>query len=226
MKITRVSEKMRRIRRSTPYHSKTEQNVKNDGMLSTLMPRGFLPWLGLALGLAMIQAIPDAAAWLRYDRSAIGAGAVWRLLTANFIHLGWEHLVLNCAGLLAIGWLFVEDYSLADWLLILIFCSLASSVGLYLLNPEIVWCVGLSGALHGLFVAGAIAWVVVGAGLGWGLLAGVSAKLAYEQLVGSMPFSEGVIGGSVVTDAHLWGAIGGLVVAVLLSIWRRQRSRL
>lgn len=226
MKTTRDSEKMRRTRRRTPYHSKMVQNVNNDGIFSALMPRGFLPWIGAALGMAVIQAIPDAATWLRYDRAAIVGGELWRMLTANFIHLGWEHLALNCAGLLAIGWLFAEDYSLRGWTIVLIACSLATSAGLLLFNPEIDWCVGMSGALHGLFVAGALAWVGDGVHLGYGLLVGVAAKLGYEQFVGAMPFSEGVIGGIVVTDAHLWGAVGGLAIGVILLVWRRRGSQL
>lgn len=180
----------------------------------------------LAAALVLIQAIPDASVWLRYDRIAVEQGELWRILTANFIHLGWGHLVLNAAGLLAIAWLFAEDYSLGEWIFVLLVCSVGTSLGLYLLNPEIDWCVGLSGALHGLFVAGAVALLFDEPRLGIGLLLGVTAKIAYEQFVGAMPFSEGVVGGSVVTDAHLWGAIGGLAAALGVRVWRGNNRRL
>ena len=35
---------------------------------------------------------------LAYDRAGLGAGQVWRLLTAHFVHLGWTHMLLNLAG--------------------------------------------------------------------------------------------------------------------------------
>jgi len=206
-------------------------NVKNNGKSSlptgsTLTPAALLPWLALVALMGVLQAIPDAPAWLRYDRAAIGAGEWWRLLTANFIHLGWGHYILNMAGFLAIAWLFATDYPVVQWGLILVVCGIVTSVGMYALNPEIGWCVGMSGALHGLFVAGAIAWMVAGDGLGKWLLVGVGAKLGYEQAVGSMPFSEGIVGGAVVTDAHLWGAIGGAVIGLALYLWRHNRPRL
>jgi len=201
-------------------------NVKYDHLASALVPRGIAPWIGLVALMALIQAVPDAASWSRYDRDAIGAGELWRIVTANFIHLGWPHLVLNATGLLAIGWLFAEDYSVRQWAFILLLCSIASSVGLWFLTPEIGWCVGLSGALHGLFSAGAVAWIRDGVSLGYWLLLGEAAKLAYEQTLGAMPFSEGVVGGAVVTDAHLWGAFGGVAAGFLVGWWRKRDARL
>ena len=201
-------------------------NVKNDHIPTSLIPPAVRPWIALAVALVLIQLIPDAGTWIRYDRNAIGNGELWRLLTGNFIHLGWGHLALNAAGLLAIGWLFAEDYSLRDWGMILLVCALATSVGLYLFNPEIYWCVGLSGALHGLYTAGAVAWLFEGAAIGAGLLAGGAAKIVYEQVTGALPFSESTVGGTVVTDAHLWGAIGGVVVALALGLWHRKHARL
>jgi rhomboid family GlyGly-CTERM serine protease len=200
--------------------------VTDNPLSSVLKSPVYRPWLIMAAAVSVLQAVPDAGYWLRYDRAAIEAGEVWRLVTANFIHLGWGHLVLNIAGFLAIGWLFAEDYSPGAWFVILLACALASSVGLYLLNPDIFRVVGLSGALHGLFAAGAIAWIAGSDGLGKWLLAGLAAKLAYEQAVGAMPFSEGIVGGGVVTDAHLWGAIGGTLIALALLGWQRFGPRL
>lgn len=200
--------------------------MKPDAFWSSLRVRAIVPWLALAVLVAAVQAVPDSVVWMRYDRTAIGAGEWWRIVSSNFIHLGWGHLVLNVAGLLAIGWLFAEDYTRWQWAFVLLVCSVTSSVGLYLWNPEIEWCVGLSGALHGLFAAGALAWVRDGDRMGFGLLAGLGAKLGYEQFLGAMPFSEGVVGGSVVTDAHLYGALGGGAAAVALWWWRARSRRL
>lgn len=200
--------------------------MNNADLLSTLKTAAILPWVVLGAVMVVLQAIPEGATWLRYDRAAIGNGELWRIVTANFIHLGWGHLVLNLAGFMAIGWLFAEDYSLGKWILILLACGCASSIGLYLMNPEIGWCVGLSGALHGLFAAGALAWIAAGDGFGKWLLVGLAAKLGYEQFIGAMPFSEGIVGGGVVTDAHLWGAIGGCLAGGAACWWRRRNPRL
>ena len=48
-----------------------------------------------------------------YDRNAIAAGEVWRLITAHLVHTGLEHWVLNVAALIVLWWHFNEDW--ASW---------------------------------------------------------------------------------------------------------------
>jgi len=191
------------------------------------IPRWLLPALGLAVAMTLIQALPEASRDLiRYGRVEISEGQIWRILSGNFVHLGWGHLFLNVAGLLAMAVLFAEDRPARLWAADLVICSIATSLGMYFFNPEILWCVGLSGALHGLFVVGALVWIVDGISLGKWLLIGISLKLLYEQTIGEMPFSGGIVGGSVVTDAHLWGALSGLFSFLLFEVWRRIRAPL
>src|SRR3954447_25325534 len=49
---------------------------------------------------------------LSYDRAAITAGQWWRLLTGNFVHLGWYHWFLNELGLVVLVLLCPERLSL------------------------------------------------------------------------------------------------------------------
>jgi rhomboid family GlyGly-CTERM serine protease len=187
-----------------------------------------LPAVALALVLTCFQLLP--AAWqdgLKYWRTGVDQGEYWRLLTANFVHLGWSHFLLNLAGLGFVAWLYADDRDWGSWLLALIIGGLASSLGVHWTAPGVFWMVGLSGALHGLFVFGAVAMILAGERLGWGLLLGVGVKLAYEQLVGEVPFTAAVVGGSVITAAHLWGAVGGLLAAALdYPRWRQQDAPL
>jgi len=183
------------------------------------------PALGLTVLMALIQALPeDWQGWIIYARIEVAEGQVWRLLSGNFIHLGWGHLFLNVAGLLAMAILFAQDRRTLQWAADLVICSIATSLGLYVLNPEIFWCVGLSGVLHGLFVIGAMGWVVSGISLGKWLLLGIGLKLLWEQSMGEMPFSGDIVGGAVVTDAHLWGALSGLMIFGVFELWRRSRA--
>lgn len=184
-------------------------------------------WLVLAALMTGLQFLPvETHELLRFDRDALAAGEVWRVLTANFVHLGWYHLFLNVTAFVVIGWLFADEAPTGWWLAALIVSGVASSVGMYWWTPDAVWVVGLSGALHGLFVFGAMSWIAGGFRLGWWLLAGVAGKLLWEQTAGAMPFSEGLVGGPVVTDAHLWGAIGGAGIGVVRVIWQRANPRL
>jgi rhomboid family GlyGly-CTERM serine protease len=181
-----------------------------------------------AYGLALLAAcalllLPEiggeaARLALRYERSALAAGEWWRLLSAHFVHLDAEHAILNSLGLVLMWALFARDYSPLRWLLIFFSAGLAIGVGLWFLNPEVEWYVGVSGALHGVMTAGTLAHLrrrdldsVI-------LAIFIVAKLAYEQFAGAMPFADGA---STVIDAHLYGAIGGLVPAFFL----RSRPR-
>ena len=99
----------------------------------------------------------------------------------------------------------------------------AIDVGLWFVNTQLQWYVGLSGVLHGILAAG----IVVSLRsprielLALGLL--LVAKLGWEQAYGPLPGSEGSSGGPVVVAAHLYGAIGG-ALAGLLALVIRVRS--
>ena len=183
-----------------------------------------VPAASLALVLTGLQLLPaNLQASLRYWRAGVEQGEYWRLLTANLVHLGWSHFLLNLAGLGFVAWLYADDREWPAWLMALVIAGLASSLGVHWMAPEVFWMVGLSGALHGLFVFGAVAMIGAGERLGWGLLLGVGVKLAYEQAIGEVPFTAAVVGGSVITAAHLWGAAGGFLAAAFdYPRWRRR----
>jgi len=150
---------------------------------------------------------------LRYDRTALGEGEWWRLFTGHLVHLDLEHMALNTLGLILMWALFARDYSPLRWLAILLVSALAISAGLWFRNPQIQWYVGASGALHGVMTAGTLAHLRR-RDLDSGILATfIVGKLAYEQFAGSMPFAGQM---STVIDAHLYGAIGGLAIALFL----------
>ena len=196
----------------------------------TALPPLRLLWPAAVLSALLLfcQALPESVQLLlRYDRALIGQGEYWRMLSANFVHVGWAHFWLNVAGLWFVALLYGGDRSAMRWLAGLLASCLATSLWVYLLRPEIAWMAGLSGALHGLFVLGAVGVILAGEWLGWGLLGGVLTKLAWEQTVGALPMTGELIGGSVVTAAHLGGAAGGLLAALPeIAIWRRPRARL
>ncbi len=153
---------------------------------------------------------------LAYDRAALGAGQLWRFLTGHFVHLGWTHLVLNLAGLGLVAWLVGPVFSWPRWVLVALVSIVAIDTGLWLLNPGLVWYVGLSGMLHGLLAAGLLPRLLRRDRESMVLAAFVLAKLAWEQFAGPLPGSESTSGGAVIVDAHLYGVIGGLVAGALL----------
>jgi rhomboid family GlyGly-CTERM serine protease len=150
---------------------------------------------------------------MRYERGAIAAGEWWRLLTAHFVHLGLEHAVLNALGLVLMWALFARDYTPRAWLVILLASIAAIDLGPWISGSTPLWYVGSSGALHGVLAAGTLAHLRRRDLDGWILAVFLVAKLIYEQTSGSLPFADQA---PVVVDAHLYGALGGLVAACCL----------
>jgi rhomboid family GlyGly-CTERM serine protease len=171
------------------------------------------------LGL-LLQLDGDAArAGLAWDRPALEGGEYWRLLSGHFVHLGWSHLALNLAGLGLVTWITGSAYSPLRWLVIAILTIATIDAGFWFLYADLDWYVGLSGLLHGLLIAGLVAGVRRRDREAMVLGVLVIAKLGWEQIVGPLPGSESTSGGAVIIDAHLYGAIGGLLGALVL--WRR-----
>jgi rhomboid family GlyGly-CTERM serine protease len=161
---------------------------------------------------------------LRYDRVWIGQGETWRLLSGHFTHLGWSHLALNGAGLLLVWFLIGQSYAISTWILITLLTIATIDSAFWFLNPELYWYVGMSGLLHGLLVAGIIPrlrTLDVETGI---LLLLLIAKIGYEQFNGPVPGSETTSGGPVVVDAHLYGALGGVLGAILARIRAARRA--
>lgn len=176
---------------------------------------GLVALLSAALQLAELD---EACAW---DREALASGEWWRFATGHFVHLGWSHLALNLVGLALIAWIVGHAWDWPGWLLVTMAGILAIGGGFWVLNPALEWYVGLSGLLHALLAAGLVVGLRRRETESTVLAVLVAGKLAWEQLVGPLPGSEGASGGAVIVDAHLYGAVGGVLAALVM--WRRVR---
>jgi rhomboid family GlyGly-CTERM serine protease len=154
--------------------------------------------------------------WLRFERSGIAAGELWRLLTGHLVHLGVSHTVLNLAGLVLVWFLVGRAFDWKQWLWVMAGSVGAIDLGLWFGAPSLEWYVGLSGLLHGMLGAGIVAGIAARSGEALILGVVVAGKLAWEQFAGPLPGSETTSGGAVIVDAHLYGVIGGTVVAAML----------
>jgi len=161
----------------------------------------------------------DVTLWLRFDRNAILSGEIWRLLTGHLTHLGWSHLVMNAVGLALIWVLFGQRLSNKRWIQTIIISALFISLLLLTLNPQLRWYVGFSGVLHAMFVIGCIYDLKTGRWDAKLLLLIIVAKLAWEQVIGPLPGSETTAGGTVIVDAHLYGAVAGYLIYRLFKRW-------
>jgi rhomboid family GlyGly-CTERM serine protease len=173
--------------------------------------------LAAILALLLLVQLGGAAtlAALRYDRGALRAGQLWRLVSAHVVHLDLRHTLLNALGLLLMWALFIRDYRPRQWFLILLAATAAIDAGLWFRDTQVIWYVGASGVLHGVMAAGILAELRRRQASGVILAVFLLAKLSYEQLAGPLPFAGSAI--PVVVNAHLYGAVGALAAA----LWMR-----
>ena len=179
------------------------------------------PVVLIAVLLAVHGLGADALPVLRYERSAVLAGEVWRLVTGHLVHADLVHLGWNVLGVLIVAFLFARDYSWRQWLVILVVSAVTTDLGFLLLEPQLEWYVGFSGVLHGLMAAGLVAWLRTSRDAITWLVTGLfAAKLAWEHFAGPLPFTAASLELPVVHEAHTYGAIGG----VLAGLWLTRRT--
>ncbi|MCH7373346.1 MULTISPECIES: rhombosortase [Aeromonas] len=152
---------------------------------------------------------------LSFDRTLIAQGEGWRIITGNLAHTNLWHLLLNLSGLAVLYSLFREY--LTGWHLpaLLLLLSTAVGLGIWWWCPQTQWYMGLSGALHGLFVWGAVQDIRHRRHSGWLMLLGIVIKLGLDfYSAGESPVAA-LIGARVHIESHLIGSVAGLLLGLL-----------
>ncbi|HSU36515.1 MAG TPA: rhomboid family intramembrane serine protease [Propionibacteriaceae bacterium] len=131
------------------------------------------------------------------------------IFSAPFLHAGWDHLISNSVPFLVLGFLVLMG-GLARWAMSSLICIGASGVFAWLLTPANTIVLGASGLIFG--------WLTYLLARGiWSRRPGqvviaVLVLLLYGGLIfGVLPGNAGVS-----WQAHLGGAIGGVLAAWLL----------
>lgn len=168
-------------------------------------------WFILFLLSFSLQAFEWVDSW-RFNRGLVAQGEVWLLLSGHIVHLNWSHWLLNMAGLAIVAFFFSAHATFKQWFIVIVVSSSVISAGIWWGMPELRYYVGLSGVLHGLFLYGALREIRFYPVSGYVLTTVLIAKLVWEFFNGALPGSEDMAGGRVLTEAHLLGAIGGILV--------------
>ncbi len=157
----------------------------------------------------------------------VSTGEWWRIITSQFVHVGFNHALLNIVGYLIISAAFREEISAKEEMISLGTAVLGVGLGIYLLSSDIHWYVGLSGAIYGILAHNLI--------VGWRRSQILSiffavflvGKFIYEQFIaGPDTVTASFIGAQVAIDSHLYGAVIGLCSGLvsLLVFHRHDRS--
>lgn len=141
-----------------------------------------------------------------HARDVDGLGGI---ATAPFLHAGWDHLISNSLPFWVLGFLVLLG-GLARWLLASLVAILASGLVAWLLTPAETVIVGASGLIFG-WLTYLLARALWSRSIPQVIIA-VGVLVVYGGLIwGVLPSGAGVS-----WQAHLGGAIGGVLAAWLL----------
>ena len=184
--------------------------------------RSPFPFFALLLGAAALlpPLLPPLNGILQYDRAAVAAGEVWRVVTGHWTHWGWEHLFWDVGVFVILGAV-CERRSRTHFLWTVIAGSLIVSLTVWAALPQMLHYRGLSGLDAALYLLAAVmvagdsrtnksAEAVMVTVL---LVAAFCAKIGYEAVSGSAFFVRDMGGVVPVPAAHIAGAAVGAIAA-------------
>lgn len=139
----------------------------------------------------------------------------WRLWTAHWVHVGWIHFALNIAAFCCLPFIFPRA-SIWHFIALLLTLSPLMSLSFYFFLPNIEAYAGLSGVLHGAYVAVACVHLMYKKERHFAafVLLVILSKIIWENTVGGTGTAE-LIGSPVLVEAHLLGVIWGVILAVV-----------
>lgn len=148
----------------------------------------------------------------------IQMGQYWRLLTATFMHFGFEHILNNMLILACAGVILEDALGHVKYLIFYIVSGIGGSILSYLHmchSGEYAVAAGASGAIFG--IIGGLLWIVI------------RHKGRYETLTGKGLVFMIVLSlyyGIRSIDVDNWGHIGGVLMGFLLGILMyRKRTK-
>ncbi|MCC5855315.1 MAG: rhombosortase [Idiomarina sp.] len=180
-------------------------------------PRYTMPPLLVALLLVLIFVLPESLLFqLTYERSLILEGQWWRIISGQWVHLSWSHLLMNLLGILLMWFLFAEHAVGWRYVPVVIWIGAGANLGMLVTSPEIGYYVGFSGVLYGMFAWGACHDIDRKVRFGVGMLLGMSLLVTWDYFWGTPTSAL-----DLAVAAHFYGVIAGVLLAAAQIGWRR-----
>ncbi len=179
----------------------------------------------LAIAISMVSLLvmtfePVSGEWLRYQSFEVSSGQWWRIFTANLCHSNWNHWILNIAGLWLMDLFYQPVLSQKTRAALLVFCMFLNVLMIHFWM-KINWYVGLSGALHGYLIGGALLSWNKAKWLNFMIIFTTIIKLFVESHWQINSATEQLINANVLEEAHSFGAISSVIFWLLLIVYTR-----
>ena len=134
-------------------------------------------------------------------------GEYWRLVTANYLHGGLLHLLMNCYALTSLGPLVEDAFGSRKFFVIYTVCGVCAMTVSMLFSPD--YSVGASGALFGLMGFGIVFGRFRGGSTGRLLAQQLTQWALYGVLMLFMPGIDNL--------AHFGGFVAGAALGLVVS---------
>ena len=139
----------------------------------------------------------------------------WRLFSAIFVHIGWEHFIVNMISLCFLGQQVEEIFGSKQFFLLYLLSGMMGNLFVFAFTPKVL-AAGASTSLYGLFAA-----IIV---------LRYATRSPYIQQLGQSYLTLFVINiiGSILIPGislagHIGGAVGGAFLAVIFPVkWERK----
>lgn len=166
-------------------------------------------------------------AWA-FNRQAIAQGHYSGLLTGHIVHLNNIHLLLNMLGIGLVLALFDGILSARWWLVLLPVSAVLISIMIYYGLPQVNRYVGLSAVIHTAYVVGTVQLFSHAKERRLALVLAVliTLKLLTESEGQGISLTADLIGGQVLFQAHVYGALVGLFLGAVAVIAKQINSKL
>lgn len=130
----------------------------------------------------------------------------YRLLTATFVHIGWQHLAMNSLSLYVVGTMAEQIWSKGLYISLYLLAGVFGGLLTMLLSPTVL-SAGASSSIFGLFAA-----VAVLGYFGRGSLLGQLGQQFRNIIVVNLVLNL------VMPDVNIWGHLGGALGGGLLAL--------
>ncbi|MCP3689849.1 MAG: rhombosortase [Gammaproteobacteria bacterium] len=151
----------------------------------------------------------------RYQSDWLESAEYWRVITTHWAHINWIHFLLNASGLILCLTIAAPEWSIKRWLIYQLVFALGISLLFGLFNPELLWYLGYSGILYGILLLAALDLYrrdrLIALLLGFAVLL----KITLEQTSEINFSSSDIIGSPVIVDAHLYGVLIAIFIALV-----------